>query len=152
VPAVLGPGEVYYIIDHHHLSLALWQNGVDEVLVRVVGDLSDRPKTAFFRAMGALGWLHAYDTRGQSICPTRLPLSLDQLRPDRYRDLAWSVRKAGGFNKTDVPFSEFAWANFFRKHVASSALRRDFGLAHEQAMRLARSYRTRHLPGSVYRS
>ena len=80
VPAVLGPGEDYYIIDHHHLSLALWQSEVDEVFVCVVGDLSDMPKRAFFHAMAALGWLHAYDADGRKICPTRLPATLDQLQ------------------------------------------------------------------------
>jgi hypothetical protein len=150
IPAVLGPDEDYYIIDHHHLSLALWQSGIDEVFVRVVGDLSDMPKRAFFRAMASFGWLHAYDARGRDICPTRLPSSLDQLRADRYRDLAWSVRQAGGFTKTHAPFSEFAWANFFRDRIPAAALSRDFDLAHERAMRLARSSGARHLPGSVY--
>jgi hypothetical protein len=152
VPAVLGPSDAYYIIDHHHLSLALLQSDVDEVFVRVVGDLSDMPKRAFFDAMAALGWLHAYDSRGRTVCPTRLPSSLAQLRPDSYRDLAWSVRKTGGFIKTTVPFSEFAWANFFRRHIPESTLTRDFGLAHERAMQLASSYRARHLPGTLYRS
>jgi hypothetical protein len=152
VPAVLGPGEDYYIIDHHHLSLALWQNEVDEVFVRVVGDLSDMPKPDFLHAMARLGWLHAYDAGGRKINPTRLPASLDQLQPDRFRDLAWSVRKAGGFKKTSVPFSEFAWANFFRKRVPVAMLSRDFELAHEQAMCIARSLDARHLPGHVYGS
>jgi len=152
VPAVLGPGDDYYIIDHHHLSLALWQIAVDEVFVRVVGDLSDLPRRAFFQAMSAAGWLHAYDADGRKICPTRLPTSLDKLQGDRYRDLAWSVREAGGFRKTRIPFSEFAWANYFRDRIPASVLARDFDLAHEQAMQLARSQQARHLPGSVCRA
>ena len=152
VPAVLGPGEDYYIIDHHHLSLALWQSEVDEVFVCVVGDLSDMPKRAFFHAMAALGWLHAYDADGRKICPTRLPATLDQLQCDRYRDLAWSVREAGGFEKVPIPFSEFAWANFFRDRIPATVLSRDFELAHERALHLARSQAARHLPGNVYRA
>ncbi len=147
VPAVLGPGDAYYIIDHHHLSLALWQSEVDEVFVRIVGDLSDLPKRPFLRAMAAFGWLHAYDADGRKICPTRLPTALDQMKPDRYRDLAWSVREAGGFHKTSVPFSEFAWANFFREHIAKQTLTSDFDRAHEQAMRLAGTKAARGLPG-----
>ena len=149
IPAVLGPDEDYYIIDHHHLSLALWQSDIDEVFVRVVGDLSDMPKRAFLNAMASFGWLHAYDAQGRNICPTRLPSSLDQLRADRYRDLAWSVRKAGGFTKTHAPFSEFAWANFFRARIPAAVLSRNFDLAHERALRLAHSFSARHLPGSV---
>jgi hypothetical protein len=151
IPAVLGPGEDYYIIDHHHLSLALWQSEIDEVFVRVIGDFSDMPKRAFLHAMAAFGWLHAYDAHGRNVCPTRLPASLDQLRADLYRDLAWSVRQAGGFEKTTTPFSEFAWANFFRARIPGTVLARDFDLAHERAMRLARSNSARHLPGNIYR-
>jgi hypothetical protein len=149
VPAVLGPGEEYYIIDHHHLSLALWQIEVDEVFVRVLGDLSDLPRRTFLSAMTSLGWLHAYDARGQKICPTRLPATLDRLKADRYRDLAWAVRKSGGFKKTHLPFSEFAWANFFRQRIPASLLARDFELAHEQAMLLAGSKDARYLPGNI---
>ncbi len=151
VPAVLGPGDDYYIIDHHHLSLALWQSEVDEVFVRIVGDLSDMPKRLFLRTMTAFGWLHAYDADGLRICPTRLPSTIDQMKADRYRDLAWSVREAGGFRKTHVPFSEFAWANFFRARISPTVLSRDFEQAHDQAMRLAGSPAARHLPGHVHR-
>lgn len=149
VPAVLGPGDDFYIIDHHHLSLALWQNEVDEVFVRVVGDLSDMSRRHFLHAMAGLGWLHPYDASGRKICPTHLPASLDKLRADRYRDLAWSVREAGGFHKTAIPFSEFTWANFFRNRISVAMLGRDFERAHERAMALARSRDARHLPGSL---
>lgn len=152
VPAVLGPNEDYYIIDHHHLSLALWQNEVDEVFIRMVGDLSDMPKRTFLRAMAAFGWLHAYDAEGRKICPTRLPLTLDKLQADRYRDLAWAVRQAGGFRKTHIPFSEFAWANFFRDRISPALLSRDFDEAHNTAMRLARSTGAKHLPGFIARA
>ncbi len=149
VPAVLGPDEEFYIIDHHHLSLALWQSDVDEVLVRIVGDLSDLPKATFLSAMESFGWLHPFNAKGRKICPTRLPATLDKLHADLYRDLAWSVRKADGFLKTDVPFSEFAWANFFRSRIPSALLSDDFDRAHDRAMRLARSNDARHLPGSL---
>ncbi|CAN1725069.1 Chromosome partitioning protein ParB [Hyphomicrobium sp. 1Nfss2.1] len=152
VPAVLGPREEYYIIDHHHLSLALWQSEIEEVFVRVVGDLSDLPKRTFLQAMSTFGWLHAYDGRGRSICPSRLPSRIDLMQADRFRDLAWSVREAGGFRKTPTPFSEFAWANFFRMHIPEILLEHDFAAAHEQAMRLANSANARHLPGNIYRS
>ncbi|MGE0023208.1 MAG: ParB-like protein, partial [Hyphomicrobium sp.] len=149
VPAVLGPDDDFYIIDHHHLSLALWRSDVDDVLVRIVADLSDMPRATFLRAMASFGWLHPYDTQGRRISPTRLPASLDKLRCDRYRDLAWSVRRAGGFVKTHIPFSEFAWADFFRKQIPLPLVSRDFELAHERAMRLASSPDARHLPGSL---
>jgi hypothetical protein len=152
VPAVLGPDDEFYIIDHHHLSLAFLQSGVDTALVRVVEDFSDMPVPEFFASMEALGWLHAYDANGRPICPTRLPETLDRLKSDRFRDLAWSVREAGGFRKSHMPFSEFAWANFFRDRLALSLLYRDFDLAHDKAMWLARSRDARFLPGYINRN
>jgi hypothetical protein len=149
VPAVLGPDEEFYIVDHHHLSLALWQSDVDEVLVRIIGDLSDLPKGTFLRAMASFGWLHPYDAQGRRISPTQLPTALDKLRPDLYRDLAWSVRQAGGFVKSEIPFSEFAWANFFRRRIPTAEVSRDFDRAHAHAMRLALTPDARHLPGSL---
>jgi hypothetical protein len=59
------------------------------------------------------------------------------------------VREAGGYNKTLAPFSEFAWANFFRARIPDRVLSRNFELAHEKGMLLARSNSSRHLPGSI---
>jgi hypothetical protein len=152
VPVVLGPDDDYYMIDHHHLSMALLQTEIDEVFIRVVSDLSDMPRRKFLRCMAALGWLHAFDAQGRKVCPTTLPASIDQLRPDPYRDLAWSVRQAGGFKKTEVPFVEFAWANFFRVNIPECLLTRNFEIAHERAVWLARSKAARRLPGFVFRN
>ncbi len=152
IPAVLGPNDEFYIIDRHHLGLALWQSEVEDAFVRVVGDLSDLPQRSFLRCMTVMGWMHSYDAKGEKICPTRLPDRLDQLRSDRYRDLAWSVREAGGFRKSLVPFSEFAWANFFRERIAPSLVHRNFERAHDRAMAFARGPEARHLPGYLYRA
>jgi hypothetical protein len=40
IPVVLGPKKRHYVIDHHHLSLALHKEGLRDVLVTVVLDLS----------------------------------------------------------------------------------------------------------------
>lgn len=152
IPVIAGPQDEFYLIDHHHLCLALWHNDVDEVLIRVVSDLSDLPKREFLRSMSALGWLHAYDARGQKICPTKLPPSIDKLRSDPYRDLAWSVREAGGFRKTGIPFIEFTWANYFRANIPERMVKKDFAQAHRVALNLARSDVARHIPGFVTQS
>ena len=39
-PAVLGPGKDYFIVDHHHLGLALLEEGMKEVFVTLLDDLS----------------------------------------------------------------------------------------------------------------
>lgn len=147
IPAVLGRSGELFIIDHHHFSLALWQAQVTTVYAQVIDDLSALSPAAFWRRMEAGGWLHLYDERGRRIDPTRLPTSLNALRHDPFRDLAWDVREAGGFKKAKEPYAEFHWANFFRQHIALSAVRRDYKAAVRAALKLSRSKQAAHLPG-----
>jgi hypothetical protein len=149
VPAILGPDDGIFIIDHHHLSLALWQSDVDEAFVTLVGDLSHLSRDRFLGKMSALGLMHAYDAHGRPVHPTRLPESLGALRSDPYRDLAWSVREARGFAKSGTPYAEFRWADFFRTRIPRSTVRRDFDLAHDRAMWLARSRAAARMPGFI---
>jgi hypothetical protein len=46
VPAVLGPKGRYYLVDHHHLALALHEEKQAKVLVTVIADLSALPKAS----------------------------------------------------------------------------------------------------------
>jgi hypothetical protein len=39
IPVIVGPKDRYYIIDHHHLTRALHEEGVEKVLVTVVANL-----------------------------------------------------------------------------------------------------------------
>lgn len=148
-PAVIGPDDAYYIIDRHHLSLALWQNDIEDAFVRVVGDLSHLPRGRFLDRMAKAGFLHAFDADGRSACPSRLPRSLDALDADIYRDLAWSVRRAGGFAKTGAPYAEFHWANLFRRQISADLVRHDFKRAHQIAMRIASGPAARAMPGRI---
>lgn len=147
IPAVLGPDEGFYIIDHHHLSLALHQNDVTEAFVRVIGDLSRLPRGEFWRRMAERGCLHPFDHHGHRIHPSELPSAIRHLKRDAYRDLAWSVREAGGFIKSDQPYAEFRWAQFFRTRLPRTTVLRDFEYAHDRGMMLARSEAAAHLPG-----
>ena len=151
IPAIRGPHDDLFIIDHHHLSLALLKSEVDEAFVRVVGDLSHLPRKSFLAKMAGLGLLHAYDGHGRAVCPTKLPDRLDELRGDPFRDLAWSVREAGGFAKTGKPYAEFRWADFFRTRIPRSTVRRDFDYAHDRAMWIARSRDAARMPGYIGR-
>src|SRR6202171_918902 len=40
IPVVLGPDKRHYVIDHHHLALSLHEEGVEDILVTVIGDLT----------------------------------------------------------------------------------------------------------------
>lgn len=151
IPAIRGPNDDLFIIDHHHLSLALLKSDVEEAFINVVGNLSHLPRKRFLQKMASMGLLHAYDGDGRAVSPTELPESLDDLRCDAYRDLAWSVREAGGFDKTGKPYAEFRWADFFRNRIPRSTVRRDFDYAHDRAMWLARSREAARMPGYISR-
>jgi hypothetical protein len=147
IPAVLGPSGNLYIVDRHHLSLALCQAEVEEAYVTVIVDFSSISRTSFWRCMEHNGMLHPYDACGRRISPARIPRRILNLGHDPYRDLAWSVRRRGGFDKTRVPFSEFRWADYFRKRICADLIERDYARAVRQAMQLTRARAARSLPG-----
>ena len=147
IPSVLGPGGELFMIDHHHLGLALWQAEVESAFVFIIEDLSVLPVAAFWREMEAKGRLYPFDEAGRRIRPSRLPVRLGGLRADPYRDLAWSVREAGGYDKVARPYSEFEWADYFRGRITEAALARDYDAAVQRAVRLARKKTASRLPG-----
>jgi hypothetical protein len=57
------------------------------------------------------------------------------------------LRRAGGFAKDTTPFSEFLWADFFRKRIKRKAIEVDFAHAMEKALQLAKSEEANYLPG-----
>lgn len=149
IPAVRGPGGELFIIDHHHFGLALWQADVEHAYARVIGDLSNLSPTTFWRRMEFEGRLYPFDEEGRRVRPALLPTCLHGMRHDTFRDLAWSVREAGGFRKSPVPYAEFAWANFFRTRITSGAVERNRDAAVEKALLLCRGRLAADLPGYI---
>lgn len=152
IPAVFGPGNRYYIVDHHHLSLALLRNRVETAKVRVIGDFSDLSAQQFWAAMEIQSLVYPFDETGRRVSLFALPDAITEMKADIYRDLAWSVREAGGYKKTDMPFAEFKWAEFFRDTVPAALLERDYAEAVTRAKKLARSSSAAGLPGYSGRS
>lgn len=147
IPVVRGAGEELFMVDHHHFGLALWQAEVETAYVRVIEDISSLGEAAFWRQMEADGRVYPYDEEGRRIRPEHLPHRLHGLRDDPFRDLAWEVREAGGYQKTRIPYAEFQWANLFREHIKLASARRRTASAFERAMRLCRSREAAGLPG-----
>jgi hypothetical protein len=146
-PAVIGLGHDYFIVDHHHLGIALIEEGIDEVPVAVLDDLSWLEPAVFWRTMEYRSWAHPYDNRGNRREYGDIPQRLTQLENDPYRSLAGLVRNAGGFAKDQAPFVEFLWADFFRPHVAARMIKSDPRRATREGVRLAQSKQARYLPG-----
>jgi hypothetical protein len=146
-PAIVGPGKDYFIIDHHHLGIALLKEGIEEVFVTILDDLSWLKMPMFWRTMEFRSWSHPYDNRGRRRDYGDMPERLMDLKDDPYRSLAGLVRGAGGFSKGQAPFVEFLWADFFRPHVSASLIKKDPRKATREGLKLAQSTEARYLPG-----
>ena len=72
---------------------------------------------------------------------------MTKLADDPYRSLAGNLRHAGGYAKDLTPFSEFLWADFLRPRIKRKAIEKDFGVALEKAVALAKSSAADYLPG-----
>ncbi|HEV7431774.1 MAG TPA: ParB-like protein, partial [Steroidobacteraceae bacterium] len=151
-PAVLGLKRRYYIIDHHHLGLALIEERVPRVWIAVQDDLSWLAPEVFWRVMEFRAWAHFYDAAGRRRDWREVPRRLTQLHDDPYRSLANRVHEAGGYSKTATPYAEFLWADFFRANISASKLRRRGPTAVRSGVKLAKSAAARYLPGWAGRS
>lgn len=147
VPVVLGPGQHHYLIDHHHLARALHDEGVKDVLVSVVADLSMVDKEAFWGVLDHRSWVYPYDARGVRHHFNDIPKSIAKLKDDPFRSLAGELRRAGGYAKDSAPFSEFLWADLLRRRLSRKDVEADFEKAMEKALALARSRDANYLPG-----
>jgi hypothetical protein len=147
IPVVRGPKDRLYVLDHHHLSLALHNEGVKEVLVSAVVDLRTLSKDEFWIYLDNRSWVHPYDAAGRRRDFADIPKRISGLKDDPYRSVAGELRRMGGFAKDTTPFSEFLWADFMRRRLARSAVEEDFDNAIEQAMKLAKSEEASYLPG-----
>ena len=61
IPVVHGPDKRYYVVDHHHLARALHDEGVKNVLVTIIADLTMVDSDAFWAVLddpvcGAVGY------------------------------------------------------------------------------------------------
>jgi hypothetical protein len=147
IPVILGPKQRPYVIDHHHLALALHGEGVEEIAVTVIANLSMLEPDSFWFVMDNHNWMHPFDAAGRRRHYRDLPKSVTGLVDDPYRSLAGELRRVGGYAKDTTPFSEFIWADFLRRRVKRKLVERDFERALEKALQLAKSMDANYLPG-----
>ncbi len=147
VPTIIGLGGWHYLIDHHHLALALHEEGVESVFVTVVANLSRLPEDHFWNMMSFKGWTHPYDGKGLRRPYADLPKTVAGLEDDPYRSLADALRNNGGFAKDSTPFAEFLWADFFRPRIKARTINADFDAAVAEALALAKAGDADYLPG-----
>ena len=76
-----------------------------------------------------------------------MPRELPGLADDPYRSLAGELRTSGGYAKDTTPFSEFLWADYLRRKVSETRLRKDFDAALAGALSHAHDPDACYLPG-----
>jgi hypothetical protein len=147
IPVLKGPKGRPYVIDHHHLARALLEEGVKEIAVNVVADLSSLGKDEFWVLCDNKGWCHPYDAAGVRRGMDAIPKDIAGLSDDPFRSVAGELRRQGGYAKDTTPFSEFIWADFLRRRIKATAVTKDFDKALARALVLSKSLAAAHLPG-----
>ena len=78
IPVILGPKGRHYVIDHHHLARALHDEGVKEVAVTDIANLSKLDQDSFWYVMENRDWTHPF-VDGRRRPYSDLPKSVDRL-------------------------------------------------------------------------
>jgi len=149
IRVVRGPVGKVYVIDHHHLALALIKEQYATAPMQVEEDFSACDTREFWKKMRESGFIYPYDAKGKHKSVADIPKTLFGLKDDPYRSLAGFVRLEGGFSKVETPFAEFLWAHYFREHVPEKLVAKRFPKALKQAMALAKHSEAQHLPGYI---
>jgi hypothetical protein len=147
IPVVLGPDKRHYVVDHHHLALALHDEGVEDILVTVIADHTMVDRDAFWVVLDNHRWVYPYDAKGERRDFREIPKTVADLKDDPFRSLAGELRRVGGFAKDTTPFSEFLWADFLRRKMSRKSVGDNFEKAVEKALGLAKSKDAVYLPG-----
>jgi hypothetical protein len=149
IPFVLGPGEVPFAIDHHHVATALWHAGIAHVPGVLVSDLSGLNPADFWLTLENRRWTHPYDPHGRRVSFADMPAHIWEGADDDFRSLAAFVRDAGGFEKSPVPLAEFRWADLFRQAFAPPGNDDAFASLIERGVKLAKTGAALGLPGYI---
>ena len=147
IPVVHGPDDRFYVIDHHHLARALHDEGVRDIFVTIVADLTMVDRDAFWVVLDDRKWVYPYDAKGERRHYRDIPKSVVDLKDDPFRSLAGELRRVGGFAKDTTPFSEFLWADYLRRRLPRKGIEQNFDKALERALALAKDKAAIYLPG-----
>lgn len=148
---IIGPGGIPYLADGHHRACALFNSNLTNKNVYgiVVENWSDMGPAEFWKQMMEHGYAYLFDSEHNAIDPASLPASVSGCIDDPYRDLAASVRLAGGYAQDfSVFYQEFLWAEYFRPLVKwDNSDDADYARAVSEAAQLAHSPAFAKLPG-----
>ena len=141
-------------VDHHHEARSTWEADYDEVYTHHYFDddlhrkIKGLSRDEFYAVTRAMGLFYDRDQYGVGPHdPNHLPEDVRGMADDPFRSVAWQVRKRGGYEKSDEPFAEFQWAQYFRERLKTYPTRADFEKAVVEAMRLVHDPAAKGLPG-----
>jgi hypothetical protein len=137
----------FYLVDRHHFTSALWQIGVRELDVTVIGQLEQGAD--FWQHMAQNHWAWLFDAHGAPLEPSQLPLRVQDLTDYPYRSLAGALEDDGFIDKSAQPyFAEFVWAQWLGERMGWAVVTRDnFQTQLKQAKQLACTPAARQLAG-----
>ena len=104
-------------------------------------------KDAFWVFTDNRGWCHPYDGDGRRVDFDQIPKAIAALGDDPYRSLAGALRRAGGYAKETVPFTEFMWADALRRRLSRKSVDASFAESLVKALTFAKSEDAVYLPG-----
>ncbi len=146
---VVGPGGEPYIVDRHHLACIMLRTGKSTTIPATVeANFTTVTVDRFWEEMIAHKWAYLYDGHGKGpLDPRQLPKKLKDLEDDPFRSLAWAVRERDGYHKSEEPFAEFQWANFFRAKLAFANANSNMEQLIREALKLCHEPSAAGLPG-----
>ncbi len=150
-PAILGPDQKYWIIDHHHLSFALLKADIPKekkrLYLKIIHDWSNKNWNTFAQEMEREKFLYLKDDNFNTLNFQDIPENIESLKDNPYRSLAYFAREEGCFDKVDIPFLEFTWAEFFYLQSIRINSDRNYQRALKAALELCHSREASNLPG-----
>jgi|SaaInlStandDraft_2_1057019.scaffolds.fasta_scaffold37897_2 hypothetical protein len=115
-PSVIGPDGYYYITDRHHLTRSIYEAKIPLknkiIYTKVSADLREKSFDEFYKYMKDNKFVYLKKTGQEERDIEDLPKHISYLENDRFRSLSWIVREKGGYDKVDVLFLEFLWADY----------------------------------------
>ena len=93
IPVVLGPDQRHYVVDHHHLARSLHEEGVKDILVSIIADLTMVDPDAFWGVLDNHRWVYPYDAKGERRHFRDIPKTVADLKDDP--SAVWPANCAG---------------------------------------------------------
>lgn len=153
-PAIISPDGYFYIIDGHHhnysIATANIPKGMKKSFLKIKADFRGSSHAEFVEYMKDNAYTYLKDENFKDIDFSQLPKSIEALKDNPHRSLAWIVRERDCYKKTKTPFAEFFWGEYFFRNgvkIDSSLKPIQMQAAIEKAMKLCDSSSASILPG-----